>query len=288
MADTSEVRAGPRALFVSPHLDDVAFSCGGTVARLADAGWRTVVVTAFTASVPDPAGFALACQLDKGLPATVDYLALRRAEDERFAQAIGVDRLVWLGLPEAPHRGYESAPALFAERGEGDDVEGAVADGLRRILAEERPDIVFAPQALGSHVDHRAVVAAVLALGDDGPPVWWYRDTPYAIARPDAVAPVPLPAGLVERCVPIDTTLAAKVRGALAYATQIGFQFGGPERCAAALDAFARAEAARGGLDAPAEVFLTPASVPPGGALDARSCQRCGIMKQRSDSAPSA
>ena len=29
-----------RVLAVSPHLDDAAFSCGGTLARLARAGWE--------------------------------------------------------------------------------------------------------------------------------------------------------------------------------------------------------------------------------------------------------
>ena len=55
----------PTALFLSPHLDDVAFSCGGTAAALGRAGWRLVVATVFTASMPAPTGFALACQLDK-------------------------------------------------------------------------------------------------------------------------------------------------------------------------------------------------------------------------------
>ena len=70
-----------RVMAVSPHLDDAAFSVGGTLAALAAAGHQVTVLTCFTASVPHPAGFALACQLDKGLPADVDYLALRRAED---------------------------------------------------------------------------------------------------------------------------------------------------------------------------------------------------------------
>ena len=75
----------PVALALSPHLDDAVFSCGGTLARLAGAGWRVVVATLFAASVPDPTGFALACQTDKGLAPDVDYLALRRDEDAAFA-----------------------------------------------------------------------------------------------------------------------------------------------------------------------------------------------------------
>ena len=79
----------PHALALSPHLDDAAFSCGGTLARLAAAGWRVTLCTAFTRSVPDPTGFALACQLDKGLGPEVDYMALRRAEDDAACAALG-------------------------------------------------------------------------------------------------------------------------------------------------------------------------------------------------------
>ena len=62
----------PTALALSPHLDDAAFSAGGTLVRLAAGGWQVVMATVFTASVADPQGFALACQLDKGLSAEVE------------------------------------------------------------------------------------------------------------------------------------------------------------------------------------------------------------------------
>ena len=68
----------PTALALSPHLDDAAFSCGGLLASLAQAGWRVVMATLFTGSVAEPKGFALACQLDKGLGPEIDYMALRR------------------------------------------------------------------------------------------------------------------------------------------------------------------------------------------------------------------
>ena len=115
-----------RVLAVSPHLDDAAFSVGGTLAALAAAGHEVTVVTCFTASVPDPGGFALACQLDKGLPADVDYLALRRAENAAAMAVLGATP-VDLDLPEAPHRGYTSAADLFAGVHPGDDVYRSVA-----------------------------------------------------------------------------------------------------------------------------------------------------------------
>jgi len=40
--------AQSRALFVQPHLDDVAFACGGMVARAAAAGDKPIAIGVFT------------------------------------------------------------------------------------------------------------------------------------------------------------------------------------------------------------------------------------------------
>jgi LmbE family N-acetylglucosaminyl deacetylase len=228
------------ALFLSPHLDDVAFSCGGLAASLADAGWRTVLVTAFTRSIIPATGFALACQLDKGLTAEVDYMALRRAEDLVAAERLGFDEVVWLDLPEAPHRGYESAPELFAVLHPEDDVVTPLTGCFRQLQVNYNPDLVLAPQGLGGHVDHRQVIAAVLGAFPLAR-VAFYRDTPYAIRAPDAAADPAVPCGTQIR-VPIAGALDRKISAAQAYATQIGFQFQGPQNTAMALRAFAVAE----------------------------------------------
>ena len=226
------------ALFISPHLDDVVFSCGGTLALLADQGWQTVMVTCFTASVASPTEFALACQLDKGLAPEVDYMALRRAEDRKAADILGVADLRWLDLPEAPHRGYHSAPDLFAGEHGDDRVWQPLSDQLAALIASTAPDQLFAPQGLGSHVDHRQTIRAVQAVA--GPvPVAWYRDTPYAIRNPGAVSFVTLSNVF---SIPIEPTLERKIRASSAYRSQIDFQFGGPAAVGAALTAFAASE----------------------------------------------
>lgn len=226
------------ALFVSPHLDDVVFSCGGTLAALADRGWHTVMATAFTASIHPATGFALACQLDKGLEPDIDYMALRRREDQDAAAILGVADLRWLDLPEAPHRGYDSAPDLFADILEGDDVWRPLADQLIAMIDDLAPTQIFAPQGLGNHVDHRQTIRAVQqAAGSTA--VAWYRDTPYAIRNPAAAPIVEAPA---LGALPIAATLGRKVRAACAYRSQIAFQFGGVSATEAALTAFAAHE----------------------------------------------
>lgn len=215
----------PVALALSPHLDDATFSCGGTLARLAQAGWTVVVATAFTRSMPDPQGFALACQTDKGLPAEVDYMALRRTEDAA-AMAILQAKPRWLDFPEAPHRGYDDARALFAGIHDDDTIDTALAAAFAALQAELRPAMLLAPQGVGGHVDHLLLIRALDRVADGTPTLWWH-DFPY-VARPDAKQPLAarfhaLPPWTLD----VAATADRRQRGCAAYASQLGFQFGG-------------------------------------------------------------
>ena len=214
-----------RVLAVSPHLDDAAFSVGAALAAFVDAGHDVTVLTCFTASVPGPTGFALACQTDKGLGPDVDYMALRRAEDAA-AQAVLGTTATHLPLLEAPHRGYDDAPALFAGMRADDLVWQDLAEALRPYAA----DLWLAPQGLGAHVDHLQVVRAVASL--DRPTAWW-RDAPYVLRQPDAQPSPDLPGGLVPRALPGEVDRRADA--CAAYVSQLGFQFGGEAPMRAAL-----------------------------------------------------
>ena len=233
-------------LALSPHLDDAAFSAGATLAQLAARGERVVVATAFTASVPAPTGFALACQTDKGISPEVDYLALRRAEDLAACRELGdgVAAEHW-PLPEAPHRGYGDAAALFAGVRDGDDaIVTELTARLRTRLAELDPHTVLYPVGAGGHVDHVQLIAAVDAVRAENPTVRWLQwyDQPYVARNRLAYAELPFAPrarGLAE--VGPDATalawpaprdlaagtdpLACKLRACAAYATQVPYQF---------------------------------------------------------------
>jgi LmbE family N-acetylglucosaminyl deacetylase len=220
----------PTALALSPHLDDAAFSCGGLLHSLAQAGWRVVMTTIFTASVDAPTGFALACQTDKGLGPEVDYMHLRRAEDARAALALGIAPPRHLPFREAPHRGYASAADLFHAVRPEDGIVPDLTRAIRDLLAETTPDLILAPQAIGGHVDHVQVVRALNAAEPHAPILWW-RDFPYTVRSQTPKEPLrPLFADLPEAEYRLGSTnQAAKAAACAAYATQLGFQFGGPE-----------------------------------------------------------
>ena len=239
----------PTALFLSPHLDDAAFSCGGTLLRLAgDPRWRVVLCTIFTASVPSSQGFALRCQTDKGIPAEADYMALRRSEDEAYASFANVDDAQRWDYREAPHRGYESPADLFAGVHGNDIVWQPLGHDLATLEDAIQPDLVFAPQGLGNHADHLQTIRATLAVWPVERVVW-YRDTPYAIREP-AARPADLlrlEEDLFPCCVPLSAALLErKIAGCSLYASQIGFQFGGPVALRDKLTAFHAREAGTG------------------------------------------
>lgn len=261
----------PRALFLSPHYDDVAFSCGGTAFALAKRGWKTTLCTVFTKSIPSPTGFALACQLDKGLAADVDYLALRLKEDDAAARALAMTETVRLGFAEAPHRGYESAPALFGEFSPSDDVAHELEAALEACVCGY--DAIFAPQALGAHVDHRRVRDALLAIDvarPDASRVAWYRDAPYVLRDPVARPTEPLAsrASVTAAIALDDRAISAKLDACAAYTSQLGFQFGGDVAMREALRKFAIAEGRRYGVDGSIETFRRRVESSSGGLFD--------------------
>ena len=223
----------PVAMFLSPHLDDAAFSAGGTLARLVDEGWRCVLATVFTRSVPSPSGFALACQTNKGLPPDADYLAIRRAEDHAAAAVLGVAAgdVLHLDLPEAPHRGYSSAADLFAGVHEDDAATTDDVAALVRPLAVDA-ERVYLPLGHGNHVDHLHVIRAAESTCDPAS-LWRWHDTPYVLRMDPA-------ARTAGEAVDVSATLGRKLDACAAYATQLGFQFGGEAEMRRILTGLAR------------------------------------------------
>lgn len=202
---------------ISPHLDDAAFSVGGLLASRARAGDRVTIVTCFTGNVAEPTGFALACQLDKGLGPEVDYMALRRAEDHAACAVIGATA-VHLPLLEAPHRGYASARELFAARRDDDAMLAPLSKALADQITLLSPDLLLGPLAIGNHVDHWLVRDALETCGAS---ILLWEDWPYLTRAVDRRTDRP---ALVH---PLnDADRAARIAMCAAYASQLGFQFG--------------------------------------------------------------
>lgn len=123
----------PRVMVVMAHPDDAEFTCGGTVARFVESGYR--------------AQYVLATSGDKGSSdrnaRPEDLTAMRQREQREAARALGVEEVTFLG-----HKDGEVEVSIPFRR------------ELALVIRQGRPDIVltFDPwQRYQIHPDHRAV-----------------------------------------------------------------------------------------------------------------------------------
>ncbi len=125
------------------HPDDETLFTGGTLATLAAAGHRVVLVTATDGAL----GLASSEYGD-------DLGARRLAELAGAARALGVARTVNLGYADSGYPLPMGGPHSFARQ----DPDGPAAE-LARLLTEERADAltVYDPRGGYGHVDHRMV-----------------------------------------------------------------------------------------------------------------------------------
>lgn len=195
-------------------------------------------------------------------------MALRRTEDSAACATLGAEP-IHLGHPEAPHRGYGSPAELFSDILPGDRINITIQRNIFGLLRELDPDLVFAPQGLGGHVDHIQVIRAISGSEDSESGfsgirghLLHYRDTPYALREPRARPAFREVAEVMESGVDVMRELPDKLRACAAYASQIGFQFGGVEDMREALKDFSIREGRRLGKEAALEAYIgVPESV---------------------------
>ena len=161
MADTARDPGEPRldgrtVLAVFAHPDDESLACGGTLARLADAGVRVVLLCASrgeAGSISDP----------KLVP-DGDLGAVRTRELTAAAAILGVRDVLVLDHPDGDLR-WDDVPELHA------DIVGAIQ--------HYRPDAVvtFDADGLYWHLDHVGVhertLTAVRSFGIAAPPLYF-------------------------------------------------------------------------------------------------------------------
>lgn len=173
------------ALFLSPHFDDVALSCGGTVARAARRG-VALVVTVFGGRPPGELNPFARFQHERwGHEDAVDE---RRREDATAMAILGA-RYLWLDYLDAIYRDhlYQADEELFGSvKPEDEPVERAIAQSVAAIVEQARPRQIYLPLSVGRHVDHQICTRLAPMLTTPDVDVLLYEDIPYALT-PGAV-----------------------------------------------------------------------------------------------------
>lgn len=179
------------AIYLSPHLDDMALSCSGQVWQKRCAGNTILVVTLFTGDPPPPPYSDFADLLHSRWGHAQTVMAVRREEDARSCALLGVDYLHW-GLPDAiyrrDHAGNFAYPTWQDITTTFHPSDEAVIAGIVQRLATLPPATqLFAPLTVGQHIDHRLTRLAVERWAKQ--PLLYYEDYPYA-ARSGALEAV--------------------------------------------------------------------------------------------------
>ncbi|KAA5835062.1 hypothetical protein F1721_09690 [Saccharopolyspora hirsuta] len=156
-----------KLLLVSPHPDDIAYSCGGLVETRIDAAHLLTVFTRSEWTISEHLRDAGADALSE----------VRVAEDRRYCAERAIDHS-FLDFADASLRGYDDEQELLA-RAEDDPLADEVAGKLAEVVRGVAPDLVIAPAAVGNHIDHLLVHLAVRALDGDHRTLY-YEDIPYS------------------------------------------------------------------------------------------------------------
>lgn len=218
------------AIYLSPHLDDVALSCGGQIYDLVTAGGRVLVVTIMSGDPPDESFSDLAQALHQRWELATGVVARRRQEDVAACAVLGADYVHWSFLDCIYRQHGQTGDFLYTtnadlfgvvHRAETAVMEHLVAE-MRTLPSGKR---IFAPLAVGNHVDHQLVRrAAEECFGAD---LFYYEDYPY-VRLPGALALV-VPAdkaGWRAEVIPVsEAGVQARIMAISTFTSQVGSFF---------------------------------------------------------------
>lgn len=211
-------------IYLSPHLDDVAFSCGGLLWEQAQQGESVQVWTLFAGDPTTGAASDIIHELHARWGLGRDVMEARRAEDRLACARLGVsprhfelaDCIYRLGM-KSDQPLYPTREALFGQvHAEEQELIAALSEVITREIPPEA--VIVCPLALGNHVDHQITRQALERAGRAR---WFYADYPYV--RENAAALDSLEkAGWTPLVFPTRAEgLEAWVEAATAYASQI-------------------------------------------------------------------
>ena len=177
-------------IYLSPHLDDVALSCGGLVWEQAAARERVTVLTVCAGDPPPGRLSDFAEGFHARWDTNLEAAATRRAEDLRACQRMGATAQHF-SIPDCIYRldPGDGSPLYTSETtllGPLSQVEAGLVVDLQHELSQALPSKanIVCPLTVGGHVDHRLVRAAAEGLGR---PLWCYADTPYVLRAGEAL-----------------------------------------------------------------------------------------------------
>ncbi|MCL5794937.1 MAG: PIG-L family deacetylase [Patescibacteria group bacterium] len=117
-----------KILFLSPHPDDDVFACGGTIYKHTKAGDKVTVLYLCDGSKGNLKGIRDSSLISK-----------RKKEAQASAEIIGIEELIFWSYKDGKLESNSIA-----------------LKGLKTLIDELKPEIIYVPSFLDNHPDHRA------------------------------------------------------------------------------------------------------------------------------------
>jgi LmbE family N-acetylglucosaminyl deacetylase len=241
LEDLRQIHGGYDHVYLSPHLDDAVLSCGGAIARHANAGARVLVVTLCTATPPDQLFNAFVREIHRSWRlAPAEVISARLREDDLALDRLDADTYR-AGLLDAIYRRpdvYNSHDALFGTPAAGDSLLHSTRQLIAALHGRLPHATFYAPLGVGNHVDHQIIHTA--ACDGAGTAVAFYEDFPYML-WPDAFEQRMHTLGqrFIASTIDIDATLTRKIGSIGAYASQLSSLFDEPAAMAQVVSDYA-------------------------------------------------
>jgi LmbE family N-acetylglucosaminyl deacetylase len=227
-------------IYFSPHLDDVALSCGGLISQQTSLGERAEIWTVCAGDPPPGPISAFAEELHARWQTEREATASRRQEDlascarlsatclhlpvpDGIYRRIGLD--YWSHDDPAAYQTAQEEPAfLYPDReaifGKLHLLEDSLVRKLAENLSESLPDTaeLVCPMGLGGHVDHQLTRAAAEILDR---PLWYYADFPYATQPGTEIATLEANGWRMQRFPISPVAMEAWIQAVAAHQSQI-------------------------------------------------------------------
>jgi LmbE family N-acetylglucosaminyl deacetylase len=170
-------------VYLSPHLDDVVFSCGGLISDQTGRGENVEIWTLFAGDPPEGEIPSFAMLLHKVWDAGSNPVQVRREEDLKACRILGAEP-VHFSIPDCIYRRsrvdgtplYPGEEALF---GGWDAEELSLLEELTYRFEINIPNQarIVVPLGIGNHVDHALTRQAARRLDRE---LIYYADYPYS------------------------------------------------------------------------------------------------------------
>jgi len=178
----------PTRIYLSPHLDDVVLSCGGTLYTQSQQGQKVQVVTFFAGSPPRTDLTPFTKELQERWGNAKEPMAIRRQEDRAALTILGAQPChlsfldcVYRQHPSTGQPLYPTEESIFGEIHPSEDLfHYTLCQTFLETVSPSTESTIYAPLGAGQHVDHILIYRVALLLLQQGFQVLFYEDYPYA------------------------------------------------------------------------------------------------------------